>query len=404
MTALLGSASTLRAGAERLAAAGREFSEGAGQLGAAAGGTHGGWSGPASVAFAGAADHVGQGCRLHAQRLQEVAAAGRRYADRLEQAQSELARMVAQQARLGEEELALRARAAGVGAAAEPAARLAQLAADRERLAVATQQVFDRHRLDQSAFAAALAEGPPAPATLGLAEVLLAERAFLGQARSKVTEAKKLATRARAVVEAFRAQATIASIRRLPDLPDATTAQRLAAARQSLQRATDSFTGGRLPGSLAELRSGAKAVGGRINLAMTAWEGVQDVVRGDPEHPGFRDVATRVAGAGGAVGAGLLLAGAATPVGMALVTGYGAYKLGTWVYDHREDIKRVATQVWQRVSPAVEAGRQAVAGAVDAAAETVAAGAAAVTEKAGAIRDRLAGGLSRLVPRPRFGW
>ena len=56
MTALLGSASTLRAGAERLAAAGREFSEGAGQLGAAAGGTHGGWSGPASVAFAGAAE------------------------------------------------------------------------------------------------------------------------------------------------------------------------------------------------------------------------------------------------------------------------------------------------------------------------------------------------------------
>ena len=156
-----------------------------------------------------------------------------------------------------------------------------------------------------------------------------------------------------------------------------------------------------VPGAIADKLPAAKAVRWPDDLAMTAWEGMTDAARGDPDHPGLRDVATRVAGAGGAVGAGILLASATNPIGMALVTGYGAYKLGTWVYDHREDIEagRIGGLATGRSR---RPGGQAGAGE-DQAYEA----ASSVADAAGTLRDRAAGVATRfstVVKGPRFGW
>lgn len=416
MKVIVGSPSLVRSGAERIAQAGKELTETGGALAGAAGSITGTWSGPAAVAFGGAAQRTEQACRRTGARLAEVADAGTRYAERLQAAQDELARLSQRELRLGEEELLLRVKAAATAPVGVDQPELAEVAAARARVRAAAEEIVRRHELERAAFEAALTAPPPL-GTLGeVAGMPAPDWTFLTTLNDKVGEAKSLVKKTKATVDAFRAQAAIAAIgRQAMPLTEAAAAE-LAGAEQKLGAASKVFTGRPVPGAetagLLDRLGVLKTVGGRVNLGMTAWEGFGDLRNGDPEHPGFRDVATRVAGAAGGVGAVVLLASAANPVGMALVTGYGAYKLGTWVYDHRDDIKRVATNAWNRVAPAVAAGRDAVVEKAhevgravgDAVSHAASDAGAAVRDTAAEVGDRIGAGLRALVPRPRFGW
>lgn len=416
MKMILGAPSAIRSAADRLAAAGEQLTDSGAQVGRARDSVAGAWSGPAAVAFTGTADRTQQVCRQSGLRLSDVAAEGRRYADCLQRAQDELGHLGRREAQLGEEELALRVKAAAVAPASalglDPAVsarsslemQLSDLQAARSRVAEAARDVARRHDLDKAAFAAALTAPPPVTSFGDVVGVCDQDRTLLKELNEKRREVGTLVRNIGHVVAAFRAKVAVEQIQRLPMPLTAGDAARLAGAEGRLAAAGTAFTSTSLPkvvpGAIADKLPAAKAVGGRINLAMTAWEGMTDAARGDPDHPGLRDVATRVAGAGGAVGAGILLASATNPIGMALVTGYGAYKLGTWVYDHREDIKRVASAAWRRVAPVVQAGRQALA-------KTAYEAASSVADAAGTLRDRAAGVATRfstVVKGPRFGW
>ncbi|MCB1254372.1 MAG: hypothetical protein KDB39_14265 [Austwickia sp.] len=435
MKAVLGSPELIRGGATRLAEVSDQLSRSATTLGLAPGATAGGWAGPAAVAFDGAAEGAATACRSSAERLAEIAEASRRYADRLQATQEELATLARREAELGAQELALRVKAAAVRPAQQvaalvpgadldlggraAAAQIEEMGAQRARVSAAAQEAARRHDLDKAAFEAALTAPPPVTSGWPIVGIATPDGATLSELKKR----KKVVAQARATTNAFRARATIERIERLPELPDRATAKELAAAKKSLDSAAKTFTGEKAApltrGGVAQSTALVKGALGRINLAMTAKEGVLDAWNGDPDHPGFRDVTTRVAGAGGAIGAGMLLVSATNPVGMTLVTAYGAYKAGTWIYDHREDIKRVATQAWQRVAPAVEAAKEAVTERVEAAKEAVTervetaqeavsgalseAGNAA-REKANEVREGLTAGFSRLVQAPRFGW
>lgn len=413
MTVIVGSPPMVRAGANQLQQASRELTETGRAVAGAAGSVTTAWSGPAAVAFGGAAQRTEQACLATGARLAEVAEASTRYADRLQAAQTELARLTQRQARLGEQELLLRVKAA---AAVPVHSELADVTAARTQLGAAADEIVRRHDLERAAFEAALTAAPPVVTLGDVAGVSRADWTFLGQAKKEAGKGATVLRNIAHTVGAFRAQAAITAIHRLPwPLTEAAAAE-LAAKEKTLAAASKAVIGTAVPGSvpqgLVDKFGAVKSLGGRASLLMTIKDGVSDLVTGEPDHPGVRNVATRVAGAAGATGGVILLASATNPVGMALITGYGAYKVGTWVYDHREDIKRVATNAWRRVAPVLAAGRDAVAEKAGQVRD--AAGAAvgrAVSDAGGAVRDkateiggRLGSGLRTLVARPRFGW
>lgn len=81
----------------------------------------------------------------------------------------------------------------------------------------------------------------------------------------------------------------------------------------------------------------------RGSAAVTLHDAGLDVVRGDAEHPGWRDVATRGMGVVGVGGSAALLIGVANPLGAGLavtaVAGYAAWKAGVAIYDNWPTIK-----------------------------------------------------------------
>lgn len=410
MKLIVGSPAAVRSGAERLADTGRELTQaGAGVAGAAAQ-ARSGWSGPAAVAFLGAAQRAEGACRSTGAGLAELADAGRRYADHLQSAQDELARLARQEARLGEQELALRVKSVAVGTlpgqAAGVTAELADVTANRDRVRGAALEVVRRHDLDRAAFVARLTTAPAPTAVQQVTGIAPATWAAAKEWAGKGKEAKKEYGRVRRVIDAFRSQATIREISRMPMPLDEATAARLASAESSLQAASKTFTESSARGSslLGGHAADLKIAGGRLSLVMTAWEGIGDAVKGDPDHPGLRDVSTRVAGAGGAVGAGVLLVSAANPVGMTLVTAYGVYKLGTWAYDHRDDIKRIATQAWRKAAPVARAGAEAAGRAVEGARQRLGDAGTAVRQGIDGVREGVGAGVRRMLPAPRFGW
>lgn len=129
---------------------------------------------------------------------------------------------------------------------------------------------------------------------------------------------------------------------------DAAAFARFALAGQAGTAALQEFRLGRAGGLLSRI-PGLGAVGrvaGRAFLPLTVLTGGIDVVTGGG-YDGGRGVATRVAGAAGAIGAGALLASSAGlialgPVGLgiagAAVIGYGVWSLGNYVYDNWGEI------------------------------------------------------------------
>lgn len=117
-----------------------------------------------------------------------------------------------------------------------------------------------------------------------------------------------------------------------------------AARRERMAQALDGLRGGRpLPG-IPQLPSAALAAARRLSLAAGTVDAARDALTGDPTHPGWRDVLTRAAGAAGALGGGALLVGVSSPIGAGVaataVTGYGLWKLGTAIWDHRHTVGR----------------------------------------------------------------
>jgi len=90
---------------------------------------------------------------------------------------------------------------------------------------------------------------------------------------------------------------------------------------------------------------GARTVAGKAFLPLTVVSGLGDVVTGGG-YTGARGWATRGFGLAGAGGAVAVLA-MANPVGIAVggaaVLAYGAWSLGNFVYDHRQEIGRFAS-------------------------------------------------------------
>jgi hypothetical protein len=108
------------------------------------------------------------------------------------------------------------------------------------------------------------------------------------------------------------------------------------------------FARGKANGGVLRFALGSRAATtlGRAFLPLTAATGAMDAVTGG-DYDGARGWATRGFGAAGALGAGALLASSAGlvalgPVGLgiagAAVIGYGAWSLGNFALDHREQI------------------------------------------------------------------
>ena len=133
---------------------------------------------------------------------------------------------------------------------------------------------------------------------------------------------------------------------------------------------------------------GARTAMGRAFLPLTLVSGGLDAYDGGG-YGGVRGAATRAAGLTGALGAGALMASGAGvfalgPVGLAVagaaVIGYGLYSVGSFVYDHREQIGEFLGRTARAASDVAAAGRELAGRAVS----TVAAEA----------RDRLASGVA----------
>lgn len=182
---------------------------------------------------------------------------------------------------------------------------------------------------------------------------------------------------------------------------DASAFARFALAGRAGAQALQEFQFGRAGGLLSRIPGlGAISnVAGKAFLPLTVATGLYDTWTGGG-YDGARGVATRVAGAAGAVGAGALIASSAGlialgPVGLgiagAAVIGYGVWSLGNYVYDHWGEISdfagNAASWVGDRASDAanwvgdrasdaadwagdrLDDARDAVGGAVDAVAE-----------------------------------
>ena len=146
-----------------------------------------------------------------------------------ERAQDELGRLGRREAQLGEEELALRVKAAAVAPASalglDPAVsarsslemQLSDLQAARSRVAEAARDVAHRRDLDRAAFAAALTAPPPV-ASIGdvVAGLLTRTGTLLEELNEKRREVGTLVRDIGHVVAAFRAKAAVEQIQRLP--------------------------------------------------------------------------------------------------------------------------------------------------------------------------------------------
>lgn len=149
-------------------------------------------------------------------------------------------------------------------------------------------------------------------------------------------------------------------------------AQRTGAAR--IAEAVESLRGGARPWGLGAVPPQVATVARRASLALTVTDGAHDVLHGDPQHPGWRDVTTRAMGGLGAVG-GVGLLATTNPIGLGVaagaVTAYGVWKVGVAIWDHREAIadgaraagrfaQRVGSEVMARGSMLVSQSREAV--------------------------------------------
>lgn len=159
------------------------------------------------------------------------------------------------------------------------------------------------------------------------------------------------------------------------------------------ERLRDVLTGRGTTGRFAM----ARTVLGRAFLPLTFLGGISDAVTGGG-YDGARGAATRVAGAlgaGGALALGATYLGLAAlgPVGVALaagaVIGYGLWSLGNLVYDHREQIGAFFGRVGSGLATGARHVGEAVTRTVDSARQALSEGAAAAADTGRRVVDVL---------------
>ncbi|MEP7160282.1 MAG: WXG100 family type VII secretion target [Dermatophilaceae bacterium] len=363
MIALLGDVEEMRRAAGLLQQRGGgldahadEVSRAAAQLGAA-------WSGAASMAFGGAAAGVRRGAVTAAGELRALAEASMRYADRLEDAQTQLGALTRREARALQPSLGPVA-SPGLGVDLDQA--VARGRDDVRACLAAAQAVADEHRRATQDLARALGDSDPAAAI----PAALADVAGAWELRGIAKDGVQVLSQGLATATLWRSAATLGAIQRVagsaPLLEGGRMAASAAAAHGRAAAALQQLHGGPFrPGAIGA----ARTVVGKVGLGATLVGGTSDLVRGDREHLGVRSVATRVMGGVGAAGSGVLLAQGAGlvvaggPVTLAIagtaVTAYGVWKVGTSIYDHRQALARAATaSVGRGAEAARAAGRR----------------------------------------------
>lgn len=441
MRTLPGNPDEVRAAATGLATRAAAVTDRGSQIAAVVTDTSAGWDGSAQVAFTGMAQGTRAACAALGSQLRTVSTAGHTYANRLETAQGQLRALRTREENLTQAETTARARLqtlttapvigpepvfdagwALYGPAAGPQSdrarstvavqtELHRLQDERRSLTLAAEEIIRRHESERAVFVKALASANPGAGV----------DAFLGvtpQQREAVwklwEDGKSVGKQVRATAGLFLAGARQARIHRFGKVLEGGRSER-ALVRTAAEAAEHAkkFTGGPLP-ALADLRKGSagvvfaagKTLWARANLVATVIEGSGDLLHGDPDHPGARDVATRVMGGVGAGGAATLLLAGSTlgPVGLgvagAAVSAYGVYKLGCAAYDNREAIKGAASAVWDRTERFRDAVGQDVSKKADEVKRSFAAGVGKARDVVGGVGDTLRRGFLT----PRWGW
>jgi uncharacterized protein YukE len=396
----------LRDAARRLTEVGRDLDAGGQRIASTGTATLGSWQGSASLLMAARARELRRVTQQKEQVLRSVAQATERYADEVEQAKAEVRR-------LNElwEEAVRRAQqqAAAAAAARESAERQARAAAEKAAAAgERAQQQAVRHYDDGSA---ALAE---TQAQLeqryrrlnedleqdgySLERVLvsrdpitflpawMAGGVYSGQAAFKtVTSGMKAAKLARYSILLRQAS-------QFYDLGNVKVAKAIKSSAE-FKALSDALYG---KTSTTRFVGGAMTKAGKVFLPLTLVSGALDIRTGGG-YDGWRDPATRVAGAVGVAGAGALLISASPilftlgPVGVAVagaaVLAYGAYSIGSFVYDNRKAIAAFGNKVRDGVVRGVEMQVEAAKATVGAAKDVLAAGAGAVKDAGEKVVD-----------------
>lgn len=359
----------LREAARRLSRSAAEL-DGRGVCAATAGTTaRTGWSGSASLQFVARARSLRSSTSQAQDALEAVSRAASRFADEVEQAKQEVARLNDAWGDDGGE--ALREQGS--------------------RLTARYDQVTGDLRDAGFSLERALRERDP----VALLPGWVAGGIYTGQYGAKAHGL--LRTRGAA---AARYAYLVVQASRFYDLGRPAVANALLTSAQA-EKLRDVLTGGGTTGRFAA----ARTVLGRAFLPLTFLGGISDAVTGGG-YDGARGAATRVAGAAGAAGAlalGATYLGLAAlgPVGVALaagaVIGYGLWSLGNLVYDHREQIGAFFGQVGSGLATGARRAGQAVTRTVDSAQQLLSGGVGAAVDTGRRVVDVLTSP-ARLLP------
>jgi len=152
---------------------------------------------------------------------------------------------------------------------------------------------------------------------------------------------------------------------------------------------------------------GARTVAGKAFLPLTVVSGLGDVVTGGG-YTGARGWATRgfgLAGAGGAVAVLAMAMAMANSVGIAVggaaVLAYGAWSLGNFVYNHRQEIGRFASSAASWTGDRLGDAGAAVSQASDWAGSRIADAGRGLGEAASKVSSVLSAGLNA-IPHPHL--
>jgi len=387
----------LRDAARRVTEVGRDLDAGGQRIASTGTATLGSWQGSASLLMAARARELRRVTQQKEQALTVVAQATERYADEVEQAKDEVRR-------LNElwDEAVRRGQQQAAAAAGERARQHAVQSYDDGSAALAeTQaQLEQRYRrlnegLEQDGFSLARALSSRDPITF--LPGWIAGGVYTGQAAFKgVTSGMKAAKLARYSILLRQASQYF-------DVGNVRVARAVKASAEF--RALSEALYGKT--STTRFIGGARTVAGKAFLPLTVVSGLVDIRTGGG-HEGWRDPATRVAGAVGVAGAGALLVSASPllftlgPVGVAVaaaaVLAYGAWSIGSFVYDNRKAIAAFGGKVRDGVVGAVELQVEAARATVNTAKDVLATGAGAVGDAGKKVVDVITNP-TRLIPK-----
>lgn len=338
--ACLGNADAVRASAAKLGGCASLLYDVSGRVEVSASLVGDRWTGEARDLFEAAATEAVRAGRDSARTLQITANAALAYAADLEAAQHRLA-------------VLRRDHASAIASLVAPAAVLPDDRQDLVRIIAAARHEIDALSAAAMRLARRLEASDPAtrsllPFLVDVKEGVSAVVGVGGLARDVARVAAVGEAAASAANASVAASAANASVATSAAAVSAVSAASGADAGAALASAVDDVNRSLVPASWIAKLPGA-ATSGVLRVlgpGVTAVEAGKDLVIGDPDHDGWRDVATRGMGGVGAGGAVVLLSGMGAPVTVFVaagaVTAYGAWKVGTAVYDHRRVIARGA--------------------------------------------------------------